>query len=643
MLRRNAVWFLLIGLLAACMPNNAPLGPEVVGTNEAAGAHLVQVEVAREQVFAMQGDSRQSISASEQVTELNPVEQGVGVDRDGRALLHFDNQLTLELLRGAEIPQIQQGDADVKIAQNGGTIIADLTAAKNPRSRLTVQTAFGTIVASNARFAVVREEDSPLEWVLGLEAGDNSQLEVVAGGGARPVLGGQARWITSSGPPSPAIVLSPEAQSWLEGARNNVAQPEIGEVLLTPANIVADTGLLSGPPPTGRHIEFGRDVHGAVQMTLDPVGIFGNPGYTLEDCNDDGKNDLSIKNGSITFNFEELLARVQAIDLTLINRDQSDRGLLQVFDPAGAAIDQQQIKANTDQPQTLSLRSDRPYYAAELRLSDGCLLGLSLTPPGANGQPPPTRPAQPPVQRDTVVNVLAASAERRPENGQFEAPGVTAGQITIDGSVDDWNSLTPSGSVDWASFATIIYDNGCANRFPDAAGTTDLSGRVRFAYDDQNFYVAFQVDDDGLVPYTGPDNRLFLGDSAQLLLDLDLTGDFDSTSLSGDDVQVDMLANPAAPRVALWQLGTLTSSQMSGASIAVTPSATGYILEAALPWSQLGRTPPPGDRLGLAAAVNDNDTPNTNAQECIISTAPQRDWRNPATWGTVLLQPAPVE
>jgi hypothetical protein len=71
----------------------------------------------------------------------------------------------------------------------------------------------------------------------------------------------------------------------------------------------------------------------------------------------------------------------------------------------------------------------------------------------------------------------------------------------------------------------------------------------------------------------------------------------------------------------------------------MTLTDTGYFLEAALPWSSLNWAAQPGDRFGVVASVSDNDTPDSNAQECIISTSPQRNWRNPATWGTVLLMP----
>jgi hypothetical protein len=73
--------------------------------------------------------------------------------------------------------------------------------------------------------------------------------------------------------------------------------------------------------------------------------------------------------------------------------------------------------------------------------------------------------------------------------------------------------------------------------------------------------------------------------------------------------------------------------------VAVSSTTSGYLVEAALPWASFGISPQPGDRLGLAANVNDNDTPGSNAQECIISTAPQRVWDNPTTWGALFLSP----
>ncbi|RME96926.1 MAG: hypothetical protein D6768_20895 [Chloroflexi bacterium] len=631
-------WLILqTAFLAACMPNNTPPGPEGMPAQNTVPAEL---EVAREGVFVLADGRRQAVSAAEQVANLLPG-QGLAVDDAGRAILRLGSRQTLELLRGAELPQIRQipdGDSlAVETAQNGGTLVVDLASGEGT-NLLTVQTAFGTVNGKNARFAIVREANSPLEWVLGLSVPDNGSLDVTVGGVTQPVAGGQARWMTSADAPGSALALAETAQTWLENARNDVEQPEIGAVLLPPANILADTGLFSTAPAPGKTVDFGQSAQGSVKLTADPQGIFGTPAYTLEDCNGDGTPDLAIKNGILHFDFRELQARVEALDATLFNRDRPGYGLWQGLNPAGATTSRQQIEVGPGQTQTLSLRAEQPFHFATLTVGDACFLGLSLTPGSPGSQPPPARPvvAEPP-QNDVVVNVLAASetpVERAADAGEFTANRVISGTLQIDGSVADWAALPP-----FVPMSGITHDAGCAVRYPDAGALADLGGRVQFAYDDTFLYVAFDVNDDGLLPYTGSDDRIFLGDSVQLLLDLDLAGDADQSQLSSDDVQIDILPQPDAPRAALWQLSTLTSGAPAGARVAAAPTDTGYLVEAALPWAGLGTIARPGDRLGVVAAINDNDSPDSNNQECIISTAPRRDWRNPTTWGTLLLKP----
>jgi hypothetical protein len=648
MLRRGILLAILLLIFSACVPNNAPLGPEQF---DAPAVNLTsRLEVVREGVFVMQGDSRQSLSAAEPAAPLES-EQGLAVDDNGRAILRFGDRLSLELLNGAELPQIQQSADDqsetVSVAQNGGTLVADLTLSPETESGLTVQTAFGTVSGTNARFAVVREANSPLEWVLALEVPDNGALTVTTGGETLPVAGGQARWFSSQGGPSQSVVIEQNAQIWLENARNGIEQGEIGAALLPPASLSADAGQFNAAPAPGRTVEFGRDIHGAVQLTTDPVGIFGRPAYTLEDCNSDGRPDLSIREGLVELDFSQLLARVEALHLNLLNRAEPGDGLLQTFDPAGAPAAQQQLTATAGQPETLSLRSDQPILSAKLTLADACLLGLSLTPPGQSPAPAPVvaeaGATTTPQSTDAVVNVLSGSAERLPQNGQFQAAQLGNGNLSIDGVPGDWNTLAAQSSIGWASINNVVHDDACAARFPGSETLTDLTGQVQFAYDDTYFYAAFLVADDGLLPYTGADYRYFLGDSPQLLLDLDLMGDFDDAALSADDVQVDLLPQLDAPQAALWRLSTLTSGPLSGAQVAASATDDGYFVEAALPWAALGATPQPGDRLGVAANISDNDSPDANAQQCIITSAPQRDWRNPTSWGTVLLLPAAAE
>lgn len=634
----------LLSLLTACTPNNVALGPDEFDV-ASPSANTAEVEIAREGVFVQKVDEPEPLP----LAELVPLEVGqqLSVNDEGRAILHLSNLLSVELLQGASV-QIEQFDpvgepATTTLRHSGGVLVVDLTRQPETSQQLTLQTQYGQIAATGGRFVVVNEPDSSLEWVLALAAAQD-ELRVTAGGVTQPLVGGQARWMTPLNHVGATVSVSRGVEAWLNGTRNGADQPALSEILLPPANQFVDTGAITGLPAPGQPLELSRDVQGAIILTLDPKGIFGNPAYTLADCNGDDAQDVVIENGVLRLDFRPLLARVRAVDVSLLNRDRPGNGLLLGLDPANMEVARQQLEAGEGALQTLSLRSTQPLHQVELTVSNACFMGVSLTPPGEAGEVAQVRPVKEEAQSDTVVNVLAASAERLPQNGQLQALPVGLGQyaglVQIDGAQSDWDSLAQQSGVGWTAISAITHNQGCDNRFPGAENLADLAGRVQLAYDDQHLYAAFVVNDDGLVTYSSADERLFLGDSLQLLLDLDLNGDFNDTQLSGDDIQIDLLPNPDVSRAVLWRLSSLTATPLDEALIAVTPTDTGYFLETAIPWRMLNTNPQPGDRLGIVASINDNDTPETDAQECIISTSPQRDWRNPATWGTALLVPA---
>jgi hypothetical protein len=196
----------------------------------------------------------------------------------------------------------------------------------------------------------------------------------------------------------------------------------------------------------------------------------------------------------------------------------------------------------------------------------------------------------------------------------------------------------------WIDFDIIVYDQQCSKRVPYAErGRTDLAARVIFAHDERYLFVAFLVEDDGFVGFTGTDRRFFMSDAPQLLLDLDLEGDAETTRVNGDDKQIDFrvgVEEPGdRPAIAFWDLGPGQAvSRPLDAPIAAVATETGYFLEAAIPWEALGIEPADELRLRVAASVSDNDTPDTNVQECMISTAPKREWDNPTTWDVLRLE-----
>lgn len=624
---------LIVVTVAACRTANPAPSPE---TEEP----TVELEAGGDGVFVVQDGQRTALNPEEPVSLA--IGQGVVIEETGSATIRLGGLLTAELLPGSELELAEVAAADeattLTLQQSSGILLADFNPGGQSNRELTLETGLAAVTTRGASFLVVYEPAASLEWVVNLGEPEET-LQVRAGGQTRPVAGDEARWLAPGQVPGEALEIEPKRlQAWYNSAKSGEAELALSEVLLAPANLVGTPATLPALPRLGQPFELGRTEQGAVKLTLDPVGLFGRPAYSLEDCNGDGLEEIAIQSGQLRFDFRSVLARALALDVTVVNRAAPGQGALWGSDPAGDELDRVLVETGAGRTETLSLRSERPFHTTILALSDGCFTGFSLTPPSTAGRPLEPRAAATTQPEDAVVNILEPA--RSPSlAAPLEARPAGAGDLQIDGDVADWDDFL--GSSGWIAFEAITFDQGCNNRYPDSATGTDLTAQVGFAYDEQNLYVAFRVEDDGLVSYTGAGENFFMGDSPQLSLDMDLQGDYSETNRNQDDWQIDFLPDAAAPRVALWQLGSLSSRLFEEARVAISLTPGGYLLEAALPWPSFGTSLQPGQRLGVAANVNDNDTPGTNSQECIISTAPERQWDDPTTWGTLLLVPPP--
>ncbi len=130
----------------------------------------------------------------------------------------------------------------------------------------------------------------------------------------------------------------------------------------------------------------------------------------------------------------------------------------------------------------------------------------------------------------------------------------------------------------------------------------------------------------------------------ELQIDADRLGDYGPT-ISPDDYQISLSPGdfaglmPSAFRFQGTSAGAmLDATAPHSIAVSATPNGAGYVLEAAIPWRDLGLTPAAGLVIGLAVNVNDNDRPGTAAQEMMKSSAPNRRFADPTTWGTLTLQ-----
>lgn len=635
----NSLLFpILLLLLSACTGNGTP-----------EPANFVQANADRTNVTVRLAGSEQFLPPPENARLQTG--DSLNVDEGGRALLRFSDFLTIEVLRQGNLSVrelgIEEQSALAVFGQSGGAFVNELEpGAAGVERRVTVESDFAVITATGTRFMVVKESNSPLEWVFGLDAqADDLMVQAIndpsrADPTVKEVSSGVARWIAPVGEPSAGIDYDAAAvNAWITAVSQGAQVPEVGTVLWPHADERMNTGMMTEPLEPGMQMDLG-----GVQLSAAAESALGRGRYIVRDCNSDGIDDVFVQNGLIRLDFRALLSRVQRLDVTLMAWETPATGSVAVIDPGVEMINRESFEIPPMQGAIISLQADEPYHYAEIAIANGCFLGFSLTPPdneNARRDPVPAVDAWPPRPVDPTPTAsptpLYSDARATP------TPPAAAG-VSIDGDASDWQEVARQTRGRWLTFETIVYDQGCSARAPYASRSqTDLRARAIFTHDDAYLYVAFAVEDEGFVGFTGNDLRFFLSDAPQLLLDLDLAGDRDSTRVNEDDKQIDFrvgIEEPGdSPAIAFWDLGPgRATSRLLDAPVAAAAFESGYFLEAAIPWEVLGIEPVSRLQLGVAVSVSDNDTPGTNVQECMISAAPERDWQNPTTWGVLTLE-----
>jgi hypothetical protein len=247
--------------------------------------------------------------------------------------------------------------------------------------------------------------------------------------------------------------------------------------------------------------------------------------------------------------------------------------------------------------------------------------------------------AETPLPEATAVVIAPAATNTLPAPIGAVA-GAVAGAVsavrlpappTLDGDLAEWAGVAAVQS----SF--LVYR---ANSWD---GSADLQATWQLGWDNTNLYLGVAVSDDRHVQ-TQTGNQIFRGDSLDIQFDTERIADF-GTGLSPDDYQITLSPGDFAglPPSAFRFQGTgdgriLDAPGGNRVTLTALQTTTGYNLEAAIPWSDLGLVPEAGLTIGLALNASDDDTPGTAVQEVMMSNMPGRTLTNPTTWGTLTLQ-----
>jgi hypothetical protein len=169
------------------------------------------------------------------------------------------------------------------------------------------------------------------------------------------------------------------------------------------------------------------------------------------------------------------------------------------------------------------------------------------------------------------------------------------------------------------------------------SGPDDLSGRFYCAWDESFLYLGLDIRDDQHVQAASGE-ELYLGDDVEIQIDADLLGDWGDTELSDDDGQLGLaVRDPLSGQYDAFLWRPPARKGPLSVNLAARPTASGYLLEAALPWWALNLSPRVERPYGFCLSLTDNDTPGLQDQESMASTCPGRKWGDPTTWGTLIL------
>jgi hypothetical protein len=257
----------------------------------------------------------------------------------------------------------------------------------------------------------------------------------------------------------------------------------------------------------------------------------------------------------------------------------------------------------------------------------------SITPPAVQTATPlPATPTGDVAEATatTPPGVTATATETEVETPEMR-PGVSVqaayleSKPVIDGDLDEWE-LSSIFALD------VVF--GATNH----TGLDDLSAEAMVGWDEDNLYFAAEVEDD-IYAQDATGINLFKGDSLEILLDTDVTGDYFLSVLSFDDFQLGISpgSTPGTKMAAYLWFPENKSGSRSQVQIAASATADGYLVEVAIPWEVFEVTPVSGDHFGFAFSVSDNDNAVEDEQQSMVSNVPTRNLANPTSWGDLTL------
>lgn len=200
--------------------------------------------------------------------------------------------------------------------------------------------------------------------------------------------------------------------------------------------------------------------------------------------------------------------------------------------------------------------------------------------------------------------------------------------LQLDGNLSEW------ADGNWNAIATVVEGRNKYEGTADARAASKPYGRLTA------LVPAVQVNDDEFRP-APPCTEMWQGDVLELQLDAELVADFTDPNAGSDDYQIGIGISGDGRSLQSYRWLPRTIEGVIPLAGAGVVSASGYTIEALLPWSALGESPPyrVATLTGFNLSISDNDGDKAR-QESVVSASPARTtYDNPTEWGTLVLLP----
>jgi hypothetical protein len=206
------------------------------------------------------------------------------------------------------------------------------------------------------------------------------------------------------------------------------------------------------------------------------------------------------------------------------------------------------------------------------------------------------------------------------------ATACKAGQVKINGKLDEWSRCTP----------IVMKDNSFFKEGLTWGGPADLSGKVYVMWDEANLYVAASITDK--IPLVNKKERqdIWNGDAIEIVMSMNPSADPKRESFERGDHQIGFgTGDGKANRPVIWNWQRRRIPTGSEISVKKVDKPLGYIIEAKVPWSFFGTfVPRSGTRVGFDVALDDADYTGERERQFIWN-GDFYFYKDPSVWGVL--------